>query len=276
MRPLECVCRLTLHNLLRDVVPRWSSRILHKQPPPLIAGAWHNDTDSDVEEFDSDDLSQGIPKLLDGGNDWDAWNTRHRVSTKVLAAASPGHSLLTGLIVSAPQVRLLHRVEHVSADRYMTEVFDGWLKGDNPDDGPLCRILYAASCKSTNIHFGEVTSLLWQSEAYGVLPARARNQAQSTLAYSCLSRAAGHSLMNTHMRKKGYHTNLFRLAALGNEEALRDIMNDPECLWDNFARQFFATYNSARLLRSMECRLVLLCAALMLASIVFTDMVCGL
>ena len=58
---------------------------------------------------------------------------------------------------------------------------------------------------------------------------------------------------------------LFNLIDDDDGSALESILAESACMHDQFALNFFATYNTITKLRSHECRIVLLSAAIIAA-----------
>jgi hypothetical protein len=260
LQPMRRQALLTIGNLLRDVAPRWVAALTGKPVPPL-GGFYDVDLDSECEDINPADLVAGVPRLPDGSPDWDKWNARQRVGTKIFAASSPGLTLLTAIVTSQPQVRLLASVLARSGEPYVDSVYAAWVAGSN-DDKEL-PIINAALASSSIDHSNATANLMFDSESYAIFPARARTLAQSTHAFVILSRGSCAQTQLLQHRRLSYPSKLFLLGLEKNEEAVQSILVDPSCLWDRFATQFFAHFDTEEKLRSQECMIVVLAIAIL-------------
>jgi hypothetical protein len=261
LEPLQGGAILQIYNLFRLVVPRWTARLSNKEPPPLTE--W-NDPDTETEEFDMSVLRQGVPRLPDGGPDWAAWTQRHRVSTKVYASTSPSLTSVLSILLMKPQVQLLHHVEKHASLGYSDTLFKSW--ADAADETPPLRMVEAASQSFSYKHLESVRGLMHASDQYEILPLRVRTQAQATLAYASLSRAACACIQLLHDPCSRFPTCLW-LVFLGDyAQGIAKLCERKPCEWEQFTRKLFGRFPLRAKILSWEFRLILLCIAMLMVS----------
>lgn len=242
------------HGLFSRVVPIWLLMLQNKplreihivdmdeHAEPYRKHAW----DVDESGSDCEDASNSRPMSQ---QEWQEFNKRQRTSAGAFALSNPAAALLITSICVQPQVHLLNRQLEVAETRWQERQYAHAIRHGTL---PAFRVTDACNGRITDQFHASISDLLFRSDSWKALPEEFHTQANISIAFSMIAKAAGGVTQLLDARHRSYPFLLFKL--LTSEQAVyaEQIHHDPTCMLDELAKAFKKKWPSPQALQSQD------------------------
>jgi hypothetical protein len=211
------------------------------------------------EPIDSDDeMPLDRPRCPNSSNDWAEFNQKQRGDTRRFGESSPGPELIVACLVLKTTTRLMNSMQSIASSHWEEQQQFRAMTAGEPI---VTRLQIAQEQLFTSKFFREVEPLLHDAGPWELLlPRKSRTFTLCSKAFAMLMRASGGISHLLHRPHTGYPFKLFALLGEQREQVLTAIEKDPECLKDDFSRDFLGHF-AGRLL-SEESRAMLLAVSI--------------
>ena len=261
------------HNLLSRSVIRWIEGVKTPASHRAATGSATSAVCFDVAPSSDEEQCRPGPDPFDGlaevgvfdlppetvqETDWAAYNRKQKNASLRFAKANPRSVLTISCIVLQPMVHLQRTVEFVDSDAWQRDELFG------ASHGTPCRtrVEIAATSVHTSVFFREVQQLLGPDPRWLLMPAGEQTIESMNTALSMLLIGMCGVEQLMHRWGLGYPCRLFRL--IREPELAGDILRDCEFRLCPFSRKFLSKFPTVPALCSMEARMELFAAAVLL------------
>ena len=195
-------------------------------------------------------------------------NKQQKINLLQWAQTMPGPRLVRLVLCMQPPARYMQVQLRYASDRHQQETWkaatDTTDESHQRADNPIARLpAVAAACGAYTAKFWEHSEVAWHDpQVWSTIPTKTREELSR--AFATLARNGGGVFFLTEAVFQQHHFRLLRLLHPDTPDELVDeILADPLCMRDLFAKAFLRVFHSPQLLRSELAKAVLVLVAVL-------------